>query len=214
MAVLDRVEDNANYEVVKSAILSAYAITTERYRQTVRNMNKTAGQTYLVFASEKFRALRNRLKSAAVTTYDELVNLVALEEFKRKIPYSIMLHITDKAETELLKAAKLVDVFPLIHSFLPSGEKKPSPVVGGRPGASSIKDVNTVDSSSKPVVFYTFCKKVGHLIKNCPNPRCKVAKSAIFSKPIASINTLSVSPSTDSLQPLRSQGTVGFNMDS
>ena len=66
LAVLDRAEDNANYEVVKSAILSAYVVTTERYRQTFRNMNKTAGQTYLEFASEKLRALRNWLKSAAV----------------------------------------------------------------------------------------------------------------------------------------------------
>ena len=138
MAVLDRVEDNANYEVVKSAILSAYADTTERYRQPFRNMNKTAGQTYLEFASEKLRALRNWLKSAAVTTYDELINLVALEEFKRKIPYSIMLQITDKDETELLTAAKLADVFSLIHHSVPSEEKNPSPLIGGKPGASPI----------------------------------------------------------------------------
>lgn len=43
LAVLDRVEDNSDYEVVKSAILAAYAVTTEKYRQTFRNMNKTSG---------------------------------------------------------------------------------------------------------------------------------------------------------------------------
>ena len=122
-------------------------------------MNKTAGQTYLKFASEKLRALRNWLKSAAVTTYGELVNLIALEEFKRKIPCSIMLHITDKDETELLKAAQFADVLSLIHRSVPSGKKKPSPVVRGKPGASSIKDVYTVDSSSKPVVFFTVFQK-------------------------------------------------------
>ncbi len=62
-------------------------------------MFKTPQQTYLEFASEKLRALKRWLKSAAITTYDELVNLLALEEFMRKLPYSVMLHITNKEET-------------------------------------------------------------------------------------------------------------------
>ena len=124
-----------------------------------------------------------------------------------------MLHITDKDETELLKAAKLADVFSLIHRSLPSGEKT-RPVLGGKSGASIINDVNTVDSNSKPARFCTFCKKVGHLIKNCPDPRCKVAKGTTFSKPIASVNTPLAFPFTDPFQPFRSQGTVALNMDS
>lgn len=214
LAVLDNIEDNSDYEVVKSAILAAYAVTTERYRQTFRNMNKTSGQTYLEFASEKLRALRHWLKSAAVTTYDDLVNLVALEEFKRKIPYSIMLHITDKDETELLKAAKLADVFSLIHRSMPSGDKKLQPV--GKSGASYSKDVKPAESSgsAKSFLSCSFCKKVGHLIKNCPDPRCKVAKTSTFSKPVASLNTPSVLPPTDPFQPFRSQGTVALNTDS
>ncbi|XP_050705709.1 uncharacterized protein LOC126991056 [Eriocheir sinensis] len=214
LAVLDNIEDNSDYEVVKSAILAAYAVTTERYRQTFRNMNKTSGQTYLEFASEKLRALRHWLKSAAVTTYDDLVNLVALEEFKRKIPYSIMLHITDKDETEFLKAAKLADVFSLIHRSMPSGDKKLQPV--GKSGASYSKDVKPAESSgtAKSFLSCSFCKKVGHLIKNCPDPRCKVARTSTFSKPVASLNTPSVLPPTDPFQPFRSQGTVALNTDS
>ena len=112
LSVLDRVQDNTDYDVVKDAILTAYVVTTERYQQNFRNMNKkTTSQTYLEFASEKLRTLKNWLKSASVTTYDDLVNLVVLEEFKRKIPYSIMLHITNKDETNLPKAAKIADVF-------------------------------------------------------------------------------------------------------
>lgn len=55
-------------------------------------MNKAAAQTYLEFASEG--AFKKGLKSACVTTFDDLVNLIALEEFKSKIPYSIILHKT------------------------------------------------------------------------------------------------------------------------
>ncbi|KAG7169784.1 hypothetical protein Hamer_G018034 [Homarus americanus] len=46
------------------------------------------------------------IKSAAIGKLVELVNLMVLEEFKRKVPYQIMLHLTDKEESNLLKAAK------------------------------------------------------------------------------------------------------------
>lgn len=46
---------------------------------------------------------------------NELVNLLALEEFKRKVPYSIMVHINDKEERNLMHAEKTVDIFSLIN---------------------------------------------------------------------------------------------------
>ena len=115
-----------------------------------------------------------------------------------------MLHMNDKDETELSKAAKLADVFSLIHRSVPSGEKKPFPVIGGKPGGSSIKDVNTVDSSCNFVVLCWPSHK----------ELCNVAKNVTFSKSIASLNTPSVSPSSDAFQSFISQGTVALNMDS
>ena len=61
LSALDRVPYNTDYDVVKDAILTAYTVTTERYRQNFRNMNKTTSQTYLKFASEKLRSLKNWL---------------------------------------------------------------------------------------------------------------------------------------------------------
>lgn len=211
LSVLDRVENNTDYDVVKKAILAAYSVTTERYRQNFRNMNKATTQTFLEFASEKLRALKKWLKSASVTTYDDLVNLIALEEFKRKIPHSIMLHITDKDETELLKAAEVADLFSLVHRSTSSGDEKTQPIVSA--GASVRMDGKPVDNGSKPSVYFSFCKKVGHLIKNCPDSRCKVAKMGTFSKPVASINTNSTLIA-DPFKPFRSQGTVSLDSDS
>lgn len=47
---------------------------------------------------------------------------MVLKEFKRKVPYQVMLHLTDSEETDLLKAAK-TEVFSLIHRHA-SGENK------------------------------------------------------------------------------------------
>lgn len=70
-----------------------------------------------------------------------------------------MLHITDKDETELLKAAKLADVFSLIHRSMPSGEKTLQPV--GKSGASYSKDVKPAESSvsAKSSLFCIFVKR-------------------------------------------------------
>lgn len=204
LTILNGLENATDYDLVKSGILAAYSITTEGYRQKFRQLSKSPHQTYLEFASEKLRSLRKWLKSAAVTTYDELVNIIALEEFKRKLPYSVMLHITNKDETDLIKAAQLADVFALVNRPASSRERKTeTPTVKSEAGSSG--SAKPVGSGSQTLVC-SFCKQPGHLIKNCPNPKCKVAKTPP-SKPVASLQ-VSTTPHNDPFQPFRSTGTV------
>ena len=47
------VEDSLNYETVKTAILRAYELVPEAYRQKFRGHKKTSAQTYVEFAREK-----------------------------------------------------------------------------------------------------------------------------------------------------------------
>ena len=108
MTIPGGLEDNTNHERVKTGILAAYSIITEGYRQTLRNLNKAPHQTYLEFVSEKLRALKKWFNSAAVTTFDQLVNLMVLEEFKRNVPH-LMLRITSRDGTDLLTAAEIAD---------------------------------------------------------------------------------------------------------
>ena len=91
-------ENTSDYEAVKQAILDAFSITEEGYNQAFRDLTMKSIQTYLEFASEKSRAFLKGLKSAGVSTFDQLVNLMVLKEFKRKLPLSIMLHIEDRQE--------------------------------------------------------------------------------------------------------------------
>lgn len=58
--------------------------------------------------------------------FDKAINIIALEEFLRKVPNSVKLHIIDREETDLIKAAQLADVFTLIHRSPPRERKVPA----------------------------------------------------------------------------------------
>ena len=170
---LDRNED---YEHVKETILAAYSITVEGYRQAFRRMNKSSNITYNEFASDKLRAFDKWIKVAEVDSFDQLRNLVLLEEFKRKIPNNVMLHIEDKHETDLVKAARLADVYSLVHKSFSVEKKRTSfdvkTSLDHNLGTQNKQTSNPTTSHSSPL-FCNFCKKEGHVIKQCKHPNCR-----------------------------------------
>ncbi|XP_076028445.1 uncharacterized protein LOC143017540 [Oratosquilla oratoria] len=206
LKVCNNVDDNTNYDEVKVAILASYSISTEGYRQAFRSLNKLQYQTYHEFASEKLRGLKRWLKSASVNTFDELVNVIALEEFIRKIPYSIKMHLIDRGENDLIKAAQLADVFSLVHRS-PTRERRV--LQHNVKSNSGFKDGELVDQSNlKTNLTCSFCKRRGHHIKQCPDPKCKVSQTTAPSKPVAAILPVPTSKTADIFQPFRSVGAV------
>lgn len=166
---------------MKKGLLSAYSITPESSRQSFRNLTKTPTQTHLEFASDKLRAFKKWFQTSTVTTYDELVNLVVLEEFKRKVSFPIRLHIDDRDETDLLKAAEIADIYALTHraSGKRKGESNHIKASAGISGGGK-----SVESDNKSRVDCSFCRKPEHLIKNCRNLKCKIVQGQTFTKPI------------------------------
>ena len=169
--VCRHLENTTDYQSVKQAILDAFSISVEGYRQSFRNKTKFTTQTYVEFASEKLREFRKWLKSAAVTTFAELENLIVLEEFKRKLPSNIMMYLEDREEKDLLKAASLADTYSLIHKV--GNSKRTDQNV--KPFLVKNSEALTDMAKASNVVRCGYCKKEGHTIKNCPDPKCKTS---------------------------------------
>ena len=157
-----------NYGVIKKAILDAYAVTSEGYRQQFRNFVKPHDKTWTEFACDKLRLFKKWLKSENITDFDKLVNLMVTEEFKRRLPQNIMMYISDKEESDLKKAAILADNYSLIHKVHSKGS--PSHVKQHRTDQTG----GSVGETVSP--FCNYCKKQGHDISTCKNPHCKKSK--------------------------------------
>ena len=83
------IEQGSQYNHVKTAILKAYKLVPEAYRQNFRNYNGEK-QTYIEFACEK-EALFDRWCSSREVTgqFEKLRQLVLVEEVKACVPVNI-----------------------------------------------------------------------------------------------------------------------------
>lgn len=74
--------NNQDYSVVKAAILRAYELVPEAYRQRFRAFRKNNSQTYVEFAYEKELLFDRWCASEKVDNLAKMRDLILLEEFK------------------------------------------------------------------------------------------------------------------------------------
>ena len=166
--------DAQNYSEIKSAILSAYELCNEAYRQRFRSWKKSSSQTHLEFAKDKARFFERWVNSAKVKTVEDLSQLILIEEFKSCVTPAIKVHLEDKDPKTLDEAAKLADSFDLVHKpkstyMLP---KKPTvPEVSKDQSNPPTSDGAKSESEPKPIrkkpPECDFCHKKGHLRASC-----------------------------------------------
>ena len=103
------VEQSSNYEHVKEAILKAYKLVPEAYRQKFRNHLKYDSKTHVEFAREKENLFNRWFHSKEIGQYfKKLKQMVLLEEFKDKVRPDIRSHVDEQKVEELEKAAIMV----------------------------------------------------------------------------------------------------------
>ena len=177
------VEQSSNYEHVKEAILKAYELVPEAYRQKFRNYLKYESKTHVEFAREK-ENLFNRWCHSKKTGQDfkKLKQMVLLEEFKDKVRPDIRSHLDEQKVEELEKAAIMADDYALTHKMSSKSgnpQQKRYHGSGNRENISrnaddrkrqgkSTENVGLV-SKVEPLkpISCGHCGKPGHIITNC-----------------------------------------------
>ena len=182
------VEQSSNYEHVKEAILKAYELVPEAYRQKFRNYLKYDSKTHVEFAREK-ENLFNRWCHSKEIGQDfkklkqmVLKQMVLLEEFKDKVRPDIRSHLDEQKVEELEKAAVMADDYALTHKM---SSKSGNPQQKRYHGSGNRENIsrNTDDrkrqgkstenvglvSKVEPLkpISCGHCGKPGHIITNC-----------------------------------------------
>ena len=179
------VEQSSNYEHVKEAILKAYELVPEAYRQKFRNYLKYDSKTHVEFAREKENLLNRWCHSKEIgQDFKKLKQMVLLEEFKDKVRPDIRFYLDDQKVEELEKAAIMADDYALTHKMSycsKSGnpQQKRYHGSGNRENISrnmddrkrqgkSTENVGLV-SKVEPLkpISCGHCGKPGHIITNC-----------------------------------------------
>ena len=110
------VSDCDSYDTVKQAILKSYELVPEAYRQRFRNLKKSEGQTFVEYARDK-EVLFDRWCASreVVDDFENLKQLIIVEEFKRCIHNDIPTHLDESNVTDLRAAAIKADDYALTH---------------------------------------------------------------------------------------------------
>ncbi len=212
------VEESLDYEQVKIAVLRIYELVPEAYRQKFRNHIKT-DETYVEFVREKESMFDRWCASMKVKTYEELRELILLEEFKNCLPERVETYLNEQKVLKCSAAAALADEYVLTHKSV-FGTVQNSSNSSRRYSKGSFDCVPREDKVaensgkflSSPVCFY--CKKHGHIIAECQ----ALKKKNSVPKPVGLLMTFS--PQLEGLELLASQadmceeqGYVPFMMD-
>ena len=90
------VTDSLSYQSVKDAVLKVYERVPEAYRQRFRDGRKEDKQSYLEFSRELVITFNRWRTASSVETFEELCDLVLLEQFKSSVPCPIATYITEQ----------------------------------------------------------------------------------------------------------------------
>ncbi|XP_070402733.1 uncharacterized protein [Nothobranchius furzeri] len=175
--------DSMDYNKVKAAVLVAYELVPEAYRQKFRSQHvKLSTQTYVEFSRGKALMFEKWILASKVETLQDLKELILLEEFKKCLPERLALYLNERQVSSLSSAALLADEFVLTHR------------VGGVHQGESARPVSVTpfrNSPSpprpqKPRCYY--CHLVGHVARDCVILKRRNEKRGSAAQPVGFVS--------------------------
>ena len=149
--------DSLDYDVCKAAVLRAYELVPEAYRQQFRGFQKDPTKTFVEFAREKGALFDKWCAASKANTFELLRELILLEEFKKCTPDRCVVYLNEKKVTSLSEGAICADEYVLTHKevFVTPSSSSACPDDTTSPGGSKVNRE----------CFY--CHKWGHVMADC-----------------------------------------------
>lgn len=163
-------QENLTYQGVKAAVLKAYQLTAEAYRQRFRQWVKAERQTHVEFVNELSTHFKRWCTAGGITTFEQLSDLIILEQFKNTLPGRVVTFLNEREPEGVVKAAELADDFVLTHRIFDSSVRPVSEVGNARAEARvdpwRKKPGRSGRSGGSDACHH--CHGVGHWKDKCP----------------------------------------------
>ncbi|XP_043976856.1 uncharacterized protein LOC122833417 isoform X2 [Gambusia affinis] len=193
------------YKSVKEAVLKAYELVPEHYRQQFRNCRKAEKQTNTDLVRQLNTQFYRWLSAEGVKEFESLCDLMVLEQFKTIIPDRVATYVNEQKVKTAAKAAVLADEYVLTHKTVRDYNWK---------GSYSFKESHhdwfsgktgvepTLKSKADSVCNY--CRQKGHWKNECPlNTKIKSARSKRDNQKPVALASVSQLHSVESTHPAK-----------
>ena len=195
------VEEAGQYDTVKDAVLHAYELVPEAYRQQFRKSRKDESQTHLEFARRKEQLFDRWSSSLHVKSFADLREIILLEEFKRSVHIDVRLHLEAQRIGTLSEAARVADDFVLTHRTTnkvssetkKTGKWNKDKKNGSAHAKDEVKSQSKEEQGKASEKKCFACNKVGHFKAKCPTLKAKPSEASAH--PNAFVKNLSDSQS-------------------
>ena len=107
--------DSKVYVKVKAAVLKAYELVPEAYWQHFRSFRKREHQAYVEFVRDMVLQFNRWCSASEVGTFEQLCDLVALEQFKNCVPENVATYLNEQKVKTPQEAVVLADEYILTH---------------------------------------------------------------------------------------------------
>lgn len=168
--------DSRVYVKVKAAVLKAYELVPEAYRQRFRGVRKREHQTHVEFVRDMVLQFNRWCSASEVVTFQQLCDLVALEQFKNCVPESVATYLNERKVKTPHEAAVLADEYILTHKSK-FGEDSVDVQNSGSVRTGKSFQLHGESSSSRfdrswkkgdPSKTCNYCQRKGHWKNDCP----------------------------------------------
>lgn len=110
------VAESKVYDTVEAAVLRVYyELVPEAYHQRFRYRKRLGSQTYTDLVRDLISLFNRWCAASDVTTFEDLCNLVVLEQLKNSVPEQVAAYITERKAKTPREAAVLADEYVLTH---------------------------------------------------------------------------------------------------
>ena len=178
--------ESKDYEQVKRAVLLAYELSPEAYRQKFRQSKMDGKVTYVEFAALKAKEFGKWVHAANLGTFSKLKEAVVVEEFLDKIPLEMRQYLMDRDQSDLQVLAQSADTYALTKKLgskaTPKDKhpKKPTFELKGRsfcPKCGKVGPAHDQCPDYMKDMKCRICNKTGHYSNACPQKSGDHSKS-------------------------------------